>query len=182
VVLEAPLEATETGLVPRGEGWFVVNARDARWAEGDGRGAGLSFEGATEFPQVGVNLFVLPPGETIGLYHWEANQEDFLVLAGEALLLVEGVERPLRQWDLVHCPAGTRHIVVGAGDRPCVVLAVGARFHASGSDWGGYPVDPLARRHGVGAERETTDAGEAYTRAGFGPRRPTACRDGWLPR
>jgi glyoxylate utilization-related uncharacterized protein len=29
------------------------------------------------------------------------------VLYGEALLLVEGQERPLRQWDFVHCPPET---------------------------------------------------------------------------
>ena len=28
---EAKLARTEDGLVPEGEGWFVVNARAARW-------------------------------------------------------------------------------------------------------------------------------------------------------
>ena len=72
------------------------------------------------------------------MYHWEADQEDFLVLSGEALLIVEGDERPLRQWDLVHCPAGTKHVIVGAGDGPCLVLAVGARDRSTGPDWGAF--------------------------------------------
>ena len=139
----------------------------------------MSFEGETEFPQVGVSLYVLPPGEPIGMYHWEADQEDFLVLSGEALLIVEGEERPLRSWDFVHCPVETNHIIVGAGDAPCVVLAVGAREHQTGANWGGYTVDEVALRHGVGVERETSDPGEAYAR--FPDRKPTRWRKGWLP-
>ncbi len=179
MVPEAKLEQTEAGLVPQGEGWFVLNAREARWMLGEGRGARLSFEGETEFPQVGVNLFVLEPGEPIGMYHWEAVQEDFLLLAGEALLLIEGEERPLRRWDFVHCPPGTRHIIVGAGAGPSVVLGVGAREHHGHPRRVGYAVDPVALRHGAGVERETADVAEAYAR--FPPRRATRYRDGWLP-
>src|SRR5437763_16579565 len=104
MVPEAALESTDTGLVQAGTGWFVVNAREARWRQADGRGAFCPFGDEAEFPQVGLNLFVLGPGESMGMYHWEADQEDFLVLSGEALLIVEGEERPLRQWDLFHCP------------------------------------------------------------------------------
>src|SRR5438067_6940449 len=124
MVPEAPLESTDTGLVQAGAGWFVVNARDARWRQADGRGAFCPFGDEAEFPQVGLNLFVLGSGESMGMYHWEADQEGFLVLSGEALLIVEGEERPLRQWDFFHCPAGTKHIIVGAGGTPCAVLAV----------------------------------------------------------
>jgi uncharacterized cupin superfamily protein len=178
-VPEAPLEETENGFVPAGEGWFVVNAREARWQHADRRGARLSFDGETEFPQVGVNLFVLAPGEPMGMYHWEADQEDFLVLSGEALLIVEGEERPLRQWDFVHCPPETKHIIVGAGDAPCAVVAVGAREHQEPATWGGYTVDEIALRHGAGVEQETTEAEEAY--AQVPKREPTRYRDGWLP-
>ena len=104
MVPEAPLEETDEGLVAAGDGWFVLNARDARWRERPERGYSLPFEGATSFGELGINLFVLGPGEPIGMYHWEANQEDFLVLAGEALLIAEGEERPLRQWDLSIAP------------------------------------------------------------------------------
>lgn len=179
MVPEAPLERTEHGLAPGGEGWFVLSAREARWRERPGRGVVCSFEAEPPFPQVGCNLFVLAPGEPIGMYHWEADQEDFLVLDGEALLIVEGGERPLRRWDFVHCPAGTRHIILGAGERPCVVLGVGARERSAGPAWGAYVVDETARRHGAGVERETADAGEAYAR--FPEPRPAAYRDGSLP-
>jgi uncharacterized cupin superfamily protein len=179
VIPEAPLEETGSGLVPAGEGWFVLNARKARWRHRERRGERLPFEGQMEFPQVGVSLYVLAPGEPIGMYHWEAGQEDFLVLAGEALLIVEGEERPLRQWDFVHCPAETKHIVVGAGDAPCVVLAVGAREHQEDAGWGGYTVDETALRHGAGVEQATTDVDEAY--AAFPDPEPTRYREGWLP-
>jgi uncharacterized cupin superfamily protein len=179
VVPEAPLERTEHGLVAAGEGWFVLNAREARWRHRPGRGESLPFEGETDFPQVGVNLYVLGPGETMGMYHWEANQEDFVVLAGEALLIVEGDERRLRQWDFVHCPAGTDHIIVGAGEGRCVVLAVGAREGQDEPGWGGYVVDETAQRHGVGVDRETSDAEEAYAR--FQAPEHTPYREGWLP-
>jgi uncharacterized cupin superfamily protein len=176
---EARLEQTGHGLVPEGEGWFVVNAREARWRSLEGIGADCRFEAEAEFPQLGINLNVLEPGKPMSMYHWEADQEDFLVLAGEALLLVEGEERPLRAWDFFHCPAGTGHTILGAGDAPCLVLAVGARDRSTGPEWGAYPVDETALRHGAGVERETTEPREAY--AGWPKPEPTRCRDGWLP-
>jgi uncharacterized cupin superfamily protein len=178
MVPEAPLEQTEHGLAPKGEGWFVLNAREAGWRAAEGRGAVSDFEGEAEFPQVGINIFVLEPGDPMSMYHWEADQEDFLVLAGEALLIVEGEERPLRQWDFVHCPAETKHVVVGAGEGRCVVLAVGARDRSTGPDWGGYTVDEVALKHGAGVEEETTEAEVAY--APVPHRKPTRYRDGWL--
>jgi len=178
MVPEAPLERTEHGLVPAGDGWFVLNAREARWRHAEGRSALCDVEGETDFPQVGVNLNVLAPGEAMAMYHWEADQEDFLVVSGEALLVVEGEERPLRQWDFVHCPAGANHTIVGAGGGPCAIVAIGARDRSTGPDWGGYPPDETARRHGVSVDEETTEPREAYAR--FPARRPTRYRDGWL--
>jgi uncharacterized cupin superfamily protein len=179
VVPEAQLQATEHGVVPESDGWFVLNAHDARWRYADGRGAYSVFEGEQEFPQLGIHLVALGPGEPMAQYHWEADQEDFLVLSGEALLIVEGEERPLRQWDFVHCPAHTNHVIVGAGSTTCVVLAVGARILTREPDWGGYPVDETALRHGAGVEQETTDPEQAY--AGLPRRKPTAFREGWVP-
>jgi uncharacterized cupin superfamily protein len=178
-VAEAPLRQTQHGLVPEGDGWFVVNARQARWLERPGRGLRCGFEGEQAFPQLGVSLFVLGPGEPIGMYHWEPDQEDFLVLDGEALLIVEGQERRLERWDFVHCPAGADHIIVGAEDRGCVVLAVGARTNSAPGNRGGYRVHEAALRRGAGVERETGDVQEAYAR--FAEPRPVRYRDGSLP-
>ena len=95
MVPEAPMDETETGRVATGDGWFVLNAKDARWYHAEGRPALCNLEGETFFPQVGINIVVLWPGQPMAMYHWEADQEDFLVLSGEALLIVEGEERPL---------------------------------------------------------------------------------------
>jgi uncharacterized cupin superfamily protein len=186
MVPEAQPEQTEAGLAPKGDGWFVLNARDARWRHREGRGHSLPFTGWDDeearqhFSQLGVLLFVLDPGEPIGMYHWEADQEDFLVLSGEGLLIVEGEERPLRQWDFVHCPPGCKHIILGAGEGPCVVLAAGSREHGDEDVNGGaYTVDEVALRHGAGVEEETSDPGQAYAR--FPDSEPVRYRDGWLP-
>ena len=179
MVPEAELEQTEHGLVPDGEGWFVVNARETRWHHADGRTARCEFEGDAEFAQLGINLSVIEPGQFMAMYHWEADQEDFLVLSGEAVLVIEGEERPLRAWDFVHCPAGTKHTIVGAGDGPCIVVAVGARDRSVGPAWGGYTVDETARRHGVSVVQDTTVPAEAY--APSNERQWTRYRDGWLP-
>jgi uncharacterized cupin superfamily protein len=185
MVPEAPLEKTEAGLAPAGAGWFVLNARQARWRHREGRGDSLPFTGWTDFecetyfPQVGIGLIVLGPGEPNGMYHWEHDQEDILVLSGDALLIIEGQERPLHQWDFVHCPSETNHMIVGAGDGPCAVLAIGARGHMTSESWGAYTVDAVALRHGVGVEEETSDAEVAYAR--FPKTEPTRYRDGWLP-
>lgn len=151
-VNEAPLGRAGAGLAPQGAGWFVLNARDARWRADPTFGAYTRFEGDDDarFEQVGINIGVLQPGQPSCLYHREGDQEDFLVLSGECVLLIEGEERRLETWDFVHCPAWTEHVIVGAGDGPCAILAIGARTSAEVV----YPVSELARRHGAGAEIE----------------------------
>jgi len=180
MIPEAPLEETDAGRVAKGDGWFVLNATDARWYHAEGRPALCSFEGETFFPQLGIHIVVLWPGQPMAMYHWEADQEDFLLLSGAALLIVEGEERSLEQWDFVHCPPHTNHVIVGAGDGPCVVVAVGARvLSVDNPDWGGYPVDETALRHGAGVEQETTIPEEAY--ANVTPQRqPTRYQPDWL--
>jgi uncharacterized cupin superfamily protein len=175
---EAELKTAEgAGVVPEGDGWFVLNARDAQWWHHDTFGSSVIFEGDdARFPQFGVNIQVLEPGQPNCMYHGENAQENFLVLSGECLLLVNGEERPLKQWDFVHSPAWTEHVFVGAGDGPCAILMVGARPEHEDLR---YPVVDIARKHNAGVEQETSSGREAY--APFD--RPTAApyREGTLP-
>jgi len=160
VIPEAPLRETEYGLIPDGEGWFVVNTKEARWWQNDAFGFGCTWEDEDRpFAEFGINIQVLEPGKPNCMYHGEEDQEDMLVLSGECLLLVEGEERRLRAWDFVHFPPGTEHIVVGAGSGPCVVLMAGARSSDPGLH---YPRSELALARGAGAEAETDDPREAY--------------------
>ena len=160
---EAHLEETPSGLRPTGDGWFVVNVRDTSWVVHDAFGSGCVFESrqAGEFPELGINISVVEPGQPLCLYHEESAQEDFLVLAGECVLLVNGEERPLRTWDFVHSPAGTEHVIVGAGDAPAIVLAVGARHETEQLR---YPKSDLAAKYGASADEDTPSPEEAYAR------------------
>ena len=175
MVPEAAVERTDDGLVPKGDGWYVVNAREARWWDYVELGRACDFEGDVRFEPLGINIWVLRRGEPNCMYHGEGEQEDFLVLFGECLLVVEGEERPLRQWDFVDCPPWTEHVFVGAGDGPCAIVMVGTRSK------GGvvYTANETARRHGAAVERETRDNGEAYAR--FTEPRPMPYPDGILP-
>jgi uncharacterized cupin superfamily protein len=172
---EAKLKPGENGLAPEGAGWFVLNARDTAWAEREGMRRSAGFEGSEWFPEVGVNVSVLEPGKPSGMYHAEPHQEGFLILSGECLLLIEGEERRLGPWDYVHSPAGTEHVLVGAGSGPCVYVAIGGRV---GPREYRYPASEFAAKYGAAAGEETTSPGEAY--AAF-PRRTQAYRDGDLP-
>jgi uncharacterized cupin superfamily protein len=169
---------------PASAGWFVLNARDGRWFRKPGRGDGLpltgcdEYEAETFFPMLGMSLQVLPPGEPNGTYHWETEQEDFLVLSGQALLIVEGQERALKQWDFVHCPPETRHVFVGAGDSQCVILAASRQFQKDGP-WGFYSVDATAARYNASSPEETQDGSVAYAR--FPPAQATRYPGGLLP-
>jgi uncharacterized cupin superfamily protein len=171
------VDAENGGRMPEGDGWFVLNARDARWLDGDlGRYTAWEGDGDAHFPQLGINISVLNPGEPMTMYHRENRQEDFLVLAGECVLLVQGEERPLKQWDLFHCPAGVDHAIVGAGDGSSLVLAVGARTGAE-DNWVVYPADPVAQEHGAGVPVETSDPTVAYERFTL---RKSGYEAGWL--
>jgi uncharacterized cupin superfamily protein len=178
MVPEAPLRMTKFGYMPDAQGWFVVSAREIRWREWGRLGVYCDFEGKRRFPHLGFNISVLEPGQSLGRYHRENAQEDFLVLAGSCTLIVEDEERELRAWDFFHSPPGTAHMIVGAGKGRSVVLAVGAR----GLSRKGlvYPVSEVAARHGVSVAQETTKPQEAYADL----ERPTRVNyeDGWLPR
>jgi uncharacterized cupin superfamily protein len=153
------------------QGWFVVNAAEAAWLRNDAFGARCHFESTPRvlaerpdvepqvFADTGFTLAVLEPRKPSGMYHAESSQEDFLVLAGTCLLLIEEQERALRAWDFVHCPAGTRHAFVGTGDGPCVIFMTGARREG---DTIVYPASETARAHGAGVETETPSPAEAY--------------------
>ena len=157
---EPPLEESDYGRVAASDGWFVVNVREGSWMTNDYFGSAFIVEaGEMSFEELGFTIGVLQPGRSGGLYHRESNQEDFLVLSGECVLLVDGEERRLGAWDFFHCPAGTDHIIVGAGDGPCVIFATGGR---KGEKWIVYPASELAKRHGAGVERETPSPKEAY--------------------
>ena len=185
MVPEAELEQTEAGLVPASDGWFVMNTRDARWLENPGRGHSVpltgwdEYEAETFFPMLGMAIRVVDPGAPTDTYHWETEQEDFLVLSGEALLIVEGRERPLKQWDFVHCPPETRHAFVGAGDGLCVLLCASSRQFQKDGPWGYYCADDTAARYNASSPEDTQDGELAYAR--FGAPRPTRYRDGLLP-
>jgi mannose-6-phosphate isomerase-like protein (cupin superfamily) len=185
MVPEAPLEQTEAGLLPSGPGWFVLNARDTRWFEKPGQGHSLPLTGYDEveaetlFPMLGLAIRVVRSGEPTGTYHWETEQEDFLVLAGEGVLIVEGQERPVRQWDFVHCPPGTKHAFAGAGEEPCVILCASSRQFQKDGPWGFYCADEVAAKYNAAAPEETQDGTLAYAR--FAPARETPYPGGLLP-
>lgn len=171
MVTEARLEPADSGLTPATEGWFVVNVAEAAWLTNEAFGGRCVFEADVpvvrnrpelephRFADVGFTVAVLEPGTPSGLFHAESNQENFLVLMGECLLLVEGEERRLKPWDFVHCPPGTEHVFVGAGTGPCVIFMIGARRQPKTIV---YPDSGLARRHGAGTDEETNSAAEAY--------------------
>jgi uncharacterized cupin superfamily protein len=184
MTVEARLEEVGSGLAPVSEGWFVVHAGDAAWIVNEVFGVRCVFEAngpvvrkrpdldTVLFDDLGVTLSVIWPGQPSGLYHAESKQESFLVLSGECVLLIEETERPLRAWDFVYCPPGTSHTFVGAGDRPCVIMMVGAR----GADKRiTYPRSELALRAGAGVRRATDSARDAYAeRPSWQPERPGA--------
>lgn len=172
---EARLEDVGSGLAPVSPGWFVVNAADAAWAHNEAFGNRCVFESSHRvlqerpdaepqyFDQIGYTLAVLEPGKPSGMYHAESSQEDFLVLAGTCLLIIEEEERELRAWDFVHCPRGTNHTFVGTGDGPCVIFMIGGR-REDGTIV--YPRSETALARDAGVETETPDPHVAYARFG----------------
>jgi uncharacterized cupin superfamily protein len=146
--------------------WFIVNVADSP-AEGEPRsGRWVAFEREGEdFPHYGIGIHVIEPGQPNGRYHAESAQEDFLVLHGECIAIVEGEERRMRQWDFLHCPPGTNHILVGAGDGPCAILMAGARGPEHKLH---YPVSELAAKYDASTKVDTDTPAEAY--ADWNPR------------
>jgi quercetin dioxygenase-like cupin family protein len=143
--------------------WSVRNARDLRWTENAmGAYCDLLQGGDDAAEELAINLNVLGRGQPMAIYHHEPHQEGFLVLRGECELIVEGESRPLRQWDYVHTGPGVAHVIVGAGDEPALVLAVGGRVGGGSAT---YPSEPLASRYGASTD-EAHDARAAYARFG----------------
>jgi uncharacterized cupin superfamily protein len=158
---EANIAETPYGRYVTSEGWFVLNLGDALAVRNEEKGGTTYPLEAREHPfrDVGVRVTVLPPGEPNAIYHSEGVQEGFLVLSGECTLVVEEEERPLRQWDYFHCAAGTRHVIVGAGDGPCAILMLGARPEVEELH---YPVSDVAAKHAASVPQATDKPDEAY--------------------
>jgi uncharacterized cupin superfamily protein len=157
---EAAIEQRETGRLPADDGWFILNLAEIGWETVEGGGTWCAFESPSAPSRVlGIGVHVLEPGEAPGYYHAESGQEGFLVLSGECVAIVEGEERRMGPWDYLHCPPGTAHITVGAGDRPCAILMVGIRSdHRSIR----YLVEPTAARYGKSVPEETASPAVAY--------------------
>ena len=174
-VPEAPLRRGEAGLIPAGEGWFIVNIAEAEGIHTDDYGDACTFETREQrFPEFGINVHVLQPGQPNSLYHRENAQEAFLVVSGECLAIVEEQERRMRAGDFLHCPPGTAHVLVGAGDGPCAIVMVGTRKSPEELL---YPVSEAAGRHGGSVEEETDSARTAY--AGSPPPEPARLERPW---
>ncbi|HZP74451.1 MAG TPA: cupin domain-containing protein [Gaiellaceae bacterium] len=167
---EAELEDAGAGLVVASDGWFVMNARDGRWFEKPGQGHSIpltgydEYEAETFFPMLGMAIRVVPPGEPSTIYHWETEQEDFLVLRGEGVLIVEGEERPVKQWDFVHCPPGTKHAFAGGLREPLVLLCASSRQFQKDGPWGYYCADETAAKYNAASPEDTQDGSIAYAR------------------
>jgi len=156
---EAKLTQTPEGLVPAGDGWFIVNVAEARGMRSERFGGAVRFEGESQFEAFGINVRVLEPGQPNCNYHRESQAEAFLVLAGECVAIVEEQERPLKKGDFLYAPPGTAHVFVGAGDGPCAILMVGTRVQPEEVE---YPVSEVAARHGASVESQTDSPQEAY--------------------
>jgi uncharacterized cupin superfamily protein len=155
--------------------WSVRSVRDLAWTE-NRMGAYCDLlqgddDAAEEFA---INLNVLGRGQPMAIYHFEPHQEGFLVLRGECELIADGETRPLRQWDYVHCASDVPHVIVGAGDEPALVLAVGSRVGGGGAT---YPPEPLAARYGASTDEEH-DARAAYE--AFGPSKDVPFREEFI--
>lgn len=170
---EAKLEQTDEGVVAASPGWYVLNVGEARWMRSEEGGEWADFAPESEFAEYAIGPHVLQPGQPNGLYHSENMQEDFLVLYGECILIVEEQERHLKAWDFFHCAPGTHHILVGAGDGPCAILMVGARGEGKKLH---YPVSEVAARHGASSPVDTDTSTEAYQERS---RRYTPVRATW---
>ena len=159
---EAKLVDQGGGVLPEHDGWFIVNVADTLSYRHPLAGQYQSFENpeTARFPHYGIGIHVLWPGQPNAMYHAESNQESFMVLEGECLLLVEGEERPMKKWDFFHCPPMTRHVTVGAGDGPCAILMVGARLPDDELE---YPHDPVAAKYAAQAPVPTGDPKVAYS-------------------
>jgi uncharacterized cupin superfamily protein len=157
---EAKIEKTENGAMPVTDGWFALHTSEVPWIRSGKYGSGCRFEGKARFPELGINIRLLQPGQVASLYHKESAQEDFYVISGECILVIEDQERKLRAGHFVHCPADTAHVFVGAGEGPCVILMAGSRPAGIQIT---YPVSVVAARHGASVSEETHDPRVAYT-------------------
>jgi uncharacterized cupin superfamily protein len=138
---------------------LIVNLADAPRRSHPRRASQLQLEPEGErWRDTGVNVRIMQPGQPSGRYHSEPVQEDFLVVQGECVAIIDGEERRLRQWDFVHCPAGVEHVFVGAGHGPCAVLMIGSRRE----DAVHYPVNELAARYDASVAQATDDPAQAY--------------------
>ncbi|MBD58693.1 MAG: transcriptional regulator [Citromicrobium sp.] len=76
----------------------------------------------------GVSHVVLEPGAWSSQRHWHEGEDEIVVmLSGEAVLVDEGGETPMRAGDIAAFPKndGNGHVLQNRSDEPCCFVAVG---------------------------------------------------------
>jgi uncharacterized cupin superfamily protein len=161
--------------------WFTRNLADAQAMDHPAMGTAYLFgenRPRELFNDFGMNIRVLQPAQPASLYHSESAEETFLVLGGECLAIVEDEEVALKQWDFLHCPPDTAHVLVGAGDGPSTILMVGGRVSDGKVH---YPVNEKAARFGASVKTESDNPQEAWAQAGLSFADFTPTRLPWPP-
>lgn len=82
----------------------------------------------------GVNLIVLQPGQRGRIHAHERQDEVYLVLEGELMLLIKGVEHVLGEDRVVRVGPAVRRQLVNAGAQRLVLLALGGSGSHAGRD------------------------------------------------
>ncbi|HEU4820802.1 MAG TPA: cupin domain-containing protein [Qipengyuania sp.] len=90
--------------------------------------------------KMGASHVVLRPGGYSSQRHWHREEDELVVmLAGEAVLIEDGGETPVRRGDVLAWPAGVPngHRLHNRSDQDCVFIAISAGDKAK--DSGEYP-------------------------------------------
>ncbi|MDQ0392992.1 cupin domain-containing protein [Labrys monachus] len=108
--------------------------------------------------QLGCNLTVVPAGRRAFPFHsHRANEEMFFVLEGRGEVTIGDESFPIRQGDVISCPAGgpeTAHQIVNTSDADLKYLAVSTKISPEVCDY------PRTGRFGVSVEQPPGAKGE----------------------
>lgn len=106
---------------------------------------------------MGASHVVLAPGGWSSQRHWHDGEDELVVMIdGEAILIDDDGEHPMRAGDVAAFPAGDRngHHLRNDGERPCVFVAIGAGPNTGG----GYSdIDMMFTADGRYVRRDGSD-------------------------
>ena len=107
-----------------------INEIEAKKTEAHGEALyKILFDRNTLKAMTGFWQTIVNPNITLPPHSHEDEEQIYFILEGNGIIMVGEERKRVRKGDAIYLPAGISHGFINDSDKPCLILAVGAKVH-----------------------------------------------------